>query len=160
MASKVESSISKAISVLMPEDNLHETKIPLRALIVDDNRIERMMHTVLLRRFQVETTEAENGKDAVDHLVEGKTFDIILMDKDMPVMDGPEATRILRAMGFRAKIVGITADDSAEGKKAFMEAGLDEFLIKPLTVTKLTPLIQDLVPKVDSKNNVCDNKLE
>lgn len=62
----------------------------LRALVVDDSKFHRVLQTALLRFFKVETTAAENGKEAVDLFRSGSNFDIVLMDKEMPVMDGPE----------------------------------------------------------------------
>jgi CheY-like chemotaxis protein len=67
-----------------------ESKSPLKALLVDDSRVDTLILSAILRRFHVEITVADNGKEAVDLFLEGKKFDIVLCDKDMPVMTGPE----------------------------------------------------------------------
>jgi CheY-like chemotaxis protein len=67
-----------------------EFKSHVKALIVDDSRVDALILSAILRRFHVEITVAENGKAAVDLFLEGKKFDIVLCDKEMPVMTGPE----------------------------------------------------------------------
>ena len=61
-----------------------------RALVVDDTRLDRVILLAILRKLKWETTVAHNGKEAVDLFNEGKTFDIVFCDKDMPLMTGPE----------------------------------------------------------------------
>uniref|UniRef100_A0A453M5A2 Response regulatory domain-containing protein n=2 Tax=Aegilops tauschii subsp. strangulata TaxID=200361 RepID=A0A453M5A2_AEGTS len=62
----------------------------MKALVVEDNTVQRMVLSAKLHNFQCEITLAVNGKEAVDLFVEGKKFDIIFCDKDMPIMTGPE----------------------------------------------------------------------
>lgn len=63
---------------------------PTRALVVEDIKVDCVILMHMLHKLQCEATAVENGKEAVDLFVEGKTFDIVLSDKDMPVMSGPE----------------------------------------------------------------------
>ncbi|CAA2956892.1 two-component response regulator ARR22 [Olea europaea subsp. europaea] len=116
-------------------------------LIVDDDKIIRRIHKVLLNKFGCESHAVENGKEAVDLYVSGKHFDLILMDKEMPVMDGPKATRELRAMGVNNMIVGVTSQGLDSEKQAFTEAGLDYCVQKPLTSETITSLLKELVKK-------------
>jgi CheY-like chemotaxis protein len=67
-----------------------EFKSPVKALLVDDSRFDTLILSAILHRFHFEITMANNGKEAVDLFLEGKKFDIVLCDKDMPVMTGPE----------------------------------------------------------------------
>ena len=67
---------------------------PMKALIVEDVQIHILILTTLLGRFNCETTVAKNGKEAVDLFLEGKKFDIVFCDKDMPVMTGPEVLKL------------------------------------------------------------------
>ncbi|OMO50912.1 hypothetical protein COLO4_37866 [Corchorus olitorius] len=101
-----------------------------------------------LKKFGLKPKIVENGKKAVDLYLAGGTFNLILMDKEMHVMDGVEATRELRATGVNSLIVGVTSRGSPYEKKAFMEAGLDFCFEKPLTAEKITFLLQKL-----NKNN-------
>ncbi|KAJ3682938.1 hypothetical protein LUZ60_013165 [Juncus effusus] len=112
----------------------------LIALVVDDANIERKVISHALRSHNFEIVEAINGKDAVDRVLFGETFDLVMMDRSMPVMDGVTATKKLREMGAKFKIIALTSD--AEFKEAFEEAGADEFFIKPLDRKKLAEVLE------------------
>ncbi|KAM3413431.1 hypothetical protein ACQJBY_004551 [Aegilops geniculata] len=121
----------------------------LKALLVDDMAVERMVVSSMLRKFHCEITLAKNGKEAVDMFLEGNEFDIVVCDKDMPIMTGPEAVVKIRAMGATdVKIVGVSADDNA--MEAFMSAGADDFVPKPVRPEILQPMVQEVINK---KNN-------
>jgi CheY-like chemotaxis protein len=65
-------------------------KSPMKALLVEDSAVDTLLLSGMLRRFHPEITMVKNGKEAVDLYLEGKKFDIVFCDKDMPVMTGPE----------------------------------------------------------------------
>ncbi|XP_037444974.1 two-component response regulator ORR42-like [Triticum dicoccoides] len=118
----------------------------LKALLVDDMAVERMVVSSMLRKFHCEITLAKNGKEAVDMFLEGNEFDIVVCDKDMPIMTGPEAVVKIRAMGATdVKIVGVSADDNA--MEAFMCAGADDFVPKPVRPEILQPMVQEVINK-------------
>ncbi|KAJ1692435.1 hypothetical protein LUZ63_009133 [Rhynchospora breviuscula] len=112
----------------------------VKVLIVDDDVLTRRIYRTMLFRFGFEITEAGDGKSAVNQFLTGNEYDLILMDNDMPSMDGVEATRTLRGMGIPAKIIAITADANSRG--AFLDAGADEFLLKPVNFTVLTDILK------------------
>ncbi|CAI9760070.1 unnamed protein product [Fraxinus pennsylvanica] len=116
-------------------------------LIVDDDKIIRRIHKMLLTKFEFESHAVENGKEAVDLYISGKNFDLILMDMEMAVMDGPKATRELRSMGINNVIVGVTSRGSTSEKQAFTEAGLDYCVEKPLSSETITSLLKELAKK-------------
>ena len=66
-----------------------------RALVVEDIKVDRVILLRMLRKLNCEATVAHNGKEAVDLFLEGKTFDIVFFDKDMPLMTGPEVLQLL-----------------------------------------------------------------
>lgn len=111
-----------------------------RVLLVEDNRVNRTIATKLLEKLGVETVIAEDGSKAVAAF-EKESFDLILMDCQMPVMDGFDATRAIReretALGGRVPIVALTASAQESDRKRCFEAGMDDFLSKPLTVVEL-----------------------
>ncbi|XP_027349099.1 two-component response regulator 24-like [Abrus precatorius] len=113
----------------------------LKALIVDDDMVIRMIHRKMLSSAGVQNEVVENGKEAVDIHHSGQSFDLILMDRDMPIMNGIEATKKLRSMGVDSMIAGVSARAVEAQVREFMEAGLDEYLEKPLTLSKLTSII-------------------
>ncbi|XP_008669684.2 two-component response regulator ORR42 [Zea mays] len=122
---------------------------PTRALVVEDIKVDCVILMHMLHKLQCEATAVENGKEAVDLFVEGKTFDIVLSDKDMPVMSGPEAVAKIRAMGAtEVRIVGVSADFG--GREAFMRAGADVFVPKPVKLETLRSMLE----LVTSKKNM------
>ncbi|KAM0889083.1 hypothetical protein ACQ4PT_027921 [Festuca glaucescens] len=122
---------------------------PVKALIVEDTAVHALILSTILRKFHCEITMAENGNEAVQLFLEGKKFDIIFCDKDMPVMSGPETIEKIRALGeSHVKIVGISADYDAQ--EAFVSAGADVFLPKPMKFDVVGPMIQEVINK---KNN-------
>ncbi|XP_054800945.1 two-component response regulator 24-like [Prosopis cineraria] len=119
----------------------------LTALVVDDQEMLRKIHETMLNRVGVRNVEAvNNGKEAVDIHRAGRSFDLILMDLDMPVMSGVEATRELRAMRVRSKIAGVSTRIDEARVQEFMEAGIDVFIDKPLTSDKLSSLLRHINP--------------
>ncbi|XP_057465269.1 two-component response regulator 24-like [Actinidia eriantha] len=113
-------------------------------LVVDDDPVVQRIHRVFLNRFGFETQVVGNGKEAVDLYCSGASFHLVLMDMEMPVMDGPEATRELRGMEVSSMIVGMTSRDRDSEKQAFMAAGLDDCRVKPLTADIITSLLHQL----------------
>nr|GMD03191.1 two-component response regulator ARR22-like [Ipomoea batatas] len=117
----------------------------LRALVVDDDTTTQMVHKMLLKKYGVEAQVAKNGEEAVELHRSGACFDLLLMDKSMPVKDGVNATRELRELGVKSMIVGVTSHGPGAVRDEFMAAGLDECLMKPLGVDMVLRLINKLV---------------
>jgi CheY-like chemotaxis protein len=110
-------------------------------LVVDDNGINRYILVHLLTNLGLKATEAENGAEAVSK-VEAESFDLILMDVFMPVMDGFEATRRIRALGFEhLPIIAITSAATAGDTARLLESGMDGLLAKPIGPDDLTKML-------------------
>ena len=106
-----------------------------RVLLVEDNPINRDLAVKLLEMAGVEVTTADNGRMAVDVLA-GRDFDAVLMDIQMPVMDGYEATRIIRSRevgGRRLPIIAMTANVMESDRQRARESGVDDQVDKPIT---------------------------
>ncbi|XVF81118.1 hypothetical protein PTKIN_Ptkin15bG0130600 [Pterospermum kingtungense] len=116
----------------------------ITALVVDDDMINQTVHQRLLDNLGIANEAVSNGKEAVDVHCSGKTFDLILMDMDMPIMNGIEATRKLRQMGIRSLIAGVSSRSMGQEIQEFMEAGLDDYQEKPLTMSKLVSIIHKM----------------
>ncbi|MCO5613156.1 hypothetical protein L7F22_067432 [Adiantum nelumboides] len=112
-----------------------------RVLLVEDTEINRIILRKVLQTLQLSCEEAENGQVAVDLLKQGRTYDLILMDKEMPVMDGHEATRQIRLLGVNTPIVALTGNALQSDRKLFLEAGVDDFQTKPLSRDKLVQVL-------------------
>jgi CheY-like chemotaxis protein len=105
-------------------------------LVVDDGAENRQLVRVLLEEVGLRVSEAENGQIALDR-VAAESFDLVLMDMQMPVMDGQTATRRLRDRGCTLPIVALTANAMKGFEKALDEAGFSGFLTKPIDVDAL-----------------------
>jgi signal transduction histidine kinase/ActR/RegA family two-component response regulator len=128
----------------VPSDSSLFGVAPPRILVVEDHPINQKLVGVLLDRMGCHVTFCENGQLAVD-AVKQQTFDVILMDVNMPVMDGLTATRMIRAMGGNAAktpIVVFTADVMNEANEMARAAGADDFLGKPVKVERLRETIR------------------
>ncbi|MBE6989132.1 MAG: response regulator [Ruminococcaceae bacterium] len=114
-----------------------------RLLLVEDNEINREIATMLLSQAGFVLETAENGREAVDKVAASTPgyYDAILMDIQMPVMDGYEATRAIRALDDRAlaavPIVALTANAFKEDEQAAMESGMQAHIAKPLDMDKM-----------------------
>ena len=118
-----------------------------RVLVVDDNAVNRKVAQALLGKLGISASTAENGREAVQRLTGGEPCDLVLLDVQMPVMDGLEATRRIRdweqATGrSRLPIVALTAGAFAEDSARCREAGMDDFLAKPLAREQLAAVLQ------------------
>jgi CheY-like chemotaxis protein len=113
-------------------------RYPLRILLAEDNAVNQKLALRLLERMGYGATVAHNGREALE-AVERDTFDVVLMDVQMPEMDGLEATRrILAAHGAGApRIVAMTANAMAEDREACLAAGMADYLTKPIRVEEL-----------------------
>ena len=108
----------------------------LRVLIVDDVLTCRKLHRRLLSPFCSEIIEANDGREAVEmmrkFMKEDRRIDGLIMDNSMPNMNGTEAAWLIRGLGYRGKIFGVTGNAFLKDVKEFVSHGADEVLIKPL----------------------------
>jgi len=122
----------------------HATKIPLplRILVVEDMKVYQLLASNLLAKDGHDVTVMENGLQAVEAIKEGLHVDVILMDVEMPVMDGLTATAHIRRTENGAKrqlIIALTATANPEQCKA---AGMDAYLPKPLAIPALYEVLE------------------
>jgi signal transduction histidine kinase/CheY-like chemotaxis protein len=101
-----------------------------RILLVEDNQVNIMLASRFLEKWHCLIDLAENGEQAVDKFEEDK-YDLILMDLQMPIMDGYEATRRIRATGSKIPIIALTATALVEKGQSINDYGLDDFIVKP-----------------------------
>ena len=113
-------------------------------LLVEDNEINQLVAQGLLEPTQVNITLAENGKEAVD-LVGENSFDLILMDLQMPVMDGFEAMKIIRGTHPDLPIVALSAAAMADDCARARAAGADAHIGKPIDILELFTVLSDLM---------------
>ncbi|MFP3156220.1 ATP-binding protein [Lachnospiraceae bacterium ZAX-1] len=123
----------------------------MRVLLVEDNEINIMIATELLDNVGIDVTIAENGKEALERLDEaykkGKLFDLVLMDLQMPIMDGYEATIAIKAMPeYKSMpIYALTAHAFLEEQQRCLDIGMKEHLTKPIEIDKFYAALREVV---------------
>jgi len=119
---------------------------PLRVLVAEDNAVNRELVLRLLRKSRVEATAATNGLEAAE-AVARESFDLVLMDCQMPEMDGFEATRLIRereGQTRHTRILALTANTLASDREKCMDAGMDGFMTKPFNSARLAGILDAL----------------
>jgi signal transduction histidine kinase/ligand-binding sensor domain-containing protein/CheY-like chemotaxis protein len=115
---------------------------PLRILVVEDNIINQQLTLKILERLGFEAVLAENGREAVNE-VERQTYDLLLMDMQMPEMDGLEATRLIRQRaGHQPLIIAMTANATAEDVEDCKRVGMNDYLRKPVKPEDLAGMLR------------------
>ena len=116
----------------------------LQVLLAEDNPVNQLVATTMLKKWGHTVVTAENGQQALDLFVQ-HPWDLVLMDVQMPVMGGLEATQLIRSQepaGTHTPIVAMTANAMASDRLICLEAGMDEHLAKPFTAATLMALLE------------------
>jgi PAS domain S-box-containing protein len=132
--------------VPMPQINSNSVMRNTRILVVDDTEDNRFLLLTYLKKYPFDVVQAENGKEAVDRFAE-EPFDMILMDIQMPIMDGYAATQRIRQMERDNKttpipIIAVSANAMAEDIRKSLDAGCTEHVTKPIKKSVLLEMIQ------------------
>ena len=131
-----------------------------KILVVDDNEFNRLLASTVLEQYQVVIGTATNGKEAVEE-VEKNHFDLILMDMQMPVMDGVMATKIIRGeLKSKVPIIALTAFAMKDDQEKYMAKGMDAFLAKPFQEDDLLHIISKLLGAVNGNEKPFEKKSE
>ncbi|MCH8530137.1 MAG: response regulator [Saccharospirillum sp.] len=128
-----------------PVITLPELNLSGRVLVVEDNLVNQGIVCKMLQKMGLEVAVANHGEEALKACSESR-FDLILMDVQMPGIDGLEATRLLRQRGITTPIVALTANATAESRQACVEAGMVDFLSKPFRYLALQAILQRFLP--------------
>lgn len=156
-----EKAEANGISDLIRTEPLAEqSSRDFRVLVAEDYEINQVVVREFLRRFGLECEIVGDGQVAVDRAQSGE-FDMILMDCQMPLMDGLQAARVLRDAetpdhglsrnGKRIPIIALTANAVAGDREECLEAGMDDYLTKPITCQALTNMLLRWMPIPQSK---------
>jgi CheY-like chemotaxis protein len=132
---------SPAEKALLTRHSMREAERPLKVLLVEDHPTNQKLALGLLGKWGHEATLANNGQEALD-ILSKSSFDVILMDMQMPVMGGIEATQRIRSREAeqqlpRTPIIAMTAAAMQDDRDACLAAGMDDYLTKPIRVKEL-----------------------
>ncbi|MES2811756.1 MAG: response regulator [Bacteroidota bacterium] len=151
---KVGTIVSFTIEFETIDENLVGENIPLykkqlpdreiKILLVEDNKINQVVTEKLLNNFNFKTVVVEDGYKAVEK-VKAENFDLILMDINMPKINGFETTKLIRTMGVETPIIALTAFDKQEVEDQALESGMNGTIIKPFEKDDLYDLILKFV---------------
>ena len=127
--------------VLFKRENVEKDIEGSHILIVDDNRINRLVTQKTLERSSYVCFTAENGRQAVE-LAKNEVFDLILMDINMPIMNGFEATALIRKFNKTIPIIALTASDPVQIEEDFEAIGMNDIIIKPYETAEFLDVIK------------------
>jgi len=151
-------SNQKPVPVTNAEESLPDYSNK-QVLVVEDNTVNQKVILAQLARFQIKPDVVHNGQIALDKL-QCETYDLILMDCQMPVMDGYETTRILRGREIaaddvrRTPIVAFTAHAALEEREKCLAAGMDDYLSKPITKMALANVLDRWLDKPFNRKKI------
>jgi len=114
-------------------------------LIVDDVKSNLFVARGLLTPYGLQIDAIDNGVEAVEKIKNGNVYDIIFMDHMMPLMDGIEAAKIIRGLGYDRPIIALTANAMAGQAQMFLENGFDAFISKPIDSRKLNAILKEFI---------------
>jgi CheY-like chemotaxis protein len=119
-----------------------------RVLLAEDTEENQHLISLHLRKSGIDATIVGNGKEAVDAALESE-FDLVLMDLQMPVLNGLDAIRVLRKANYNKPIVALTANTSLSDKETCKEAGTDDFISKPINFESFYAILDIYLKKND-----------
>ena len=120
-----------------------------KILVVEDNKINQIVTKKILETNNFKSTILDDGYAAIN-LLENEYFDIILMDINMPIINGYETTRLIRKKGITTPIIALTAFDKEEITEQALSAGMNDIIIKPFEQAKLFQIINNLINKKET----------
>jgi CheY-like chemotaxis protein len=126
---------------------------PMQIMVAEDNLINQKLAIRILAKLGYEVDLAENGQEVLE-MISQQHYDLILMDVQMPEMDGLEATRIIRkGMEIQPTIVAMTANAMKEDRDECLEAGMDDFLSKPVKLEELVNMLEKWAIRIRDKKD-------
>jgi two-component system sensor histidine kinase/response regulator len=142
-----EKSVSRETATRTPDNVLQKsfaTEFPLKILVAEDNVINLKLITTVLAKLGYEIGTAVNGKIVLEQMLQAQ-YDLVFMDVLMPEMDGLEATKAIRDMDSlrQPRIVAMTANAMQEDRNACIEAGMDDYITKPMGIGILMEVLKE-----------------
>lgn len=148
---KVEGSVVRQETNELTWKDIREmgTEFPLRILLAEDNDVNLQLMTLMFQQLGFEFEVAQNGQDAVEK-VKNNDFDVVLMDVQMPLLNGLEATRQIRKLEGKDNlvIIGLSANVFEEDQKKALESGMNDYLTKPIRLASLADRLEFYYRKV------------
>ncbi len=142
--------VSLAKQTRSPVAELSEVRLACRVLLAEDSPDNQRLISVFLQRSGADVTVANHGEEAVSlawgEFRKGRPFDVVLMDMQMPILDGYSATRRLRSLGYQEPIIALTANAMRDDRQECVSAGCDDYAVKPIQRAELLRAILRHLP--------------
>ena len=127
----------------------------MKCMLADDNRVNQIVGSQVLKNLGHSVTVASNGQEAAEE-ASVKRYDVIFMDCQMPVMDGFDATKAIRSLprdhaNYNVPIIALTGHESNVNLTECILCGMNGRLSKPVNITELTVLLKKLIPQVQER---------
>jgi len=150
---KTHNRLAKEVELAKPSFSIDfAAKYPMSILIAEDNLINQKLASHILTKLGYQVDIANNGREAVDAVM-AKKYDVILMDVQMPEMDGLEATRFIRSnVKLQPIIIATTANAMSDDRQICLNAGMDDYLAKPMKLQDIMGVLEKWGGKI--KNTV------
>jgi len=146
---KAQKSLAQQSRHKLSEDFARQ--YPLRILIGEDDPMNQQLALIILKRLGYQADVAGNGKDVLE-IVSNKTYDLILMDIQMPEMDGLEATRMIRlCLNIQPVVVAMTANAMMGDREECLRSGMDDYISKPINLDELTEILAKWAQRSNEK---------
>lgn len=114
----------------------------ISVLVVDDNEINLMLMEDILDVMDIKKVKTlESGIEAIKEIENNPNYDVVVMDICMPVMDGYEASKQLRKIGYEGRIIALTANQLSKNDSKFQEAMMDDILLKPVDLMMIQKVL-------------------
>lgn len=114
-------------------------------LLVDDNEVNLVVGSDILKHYDIDVELATNGVEAINK-VKRKSYDIVFMDHMMPVMDGVAATKEIRKWGYESPIIALTANALLDSRGLYENAGMNDYVIKPIEIKRINEVLRRFLP--------------
>jgi PAS domain S-box-containing protein len=121
-----------------------------KVLLVEDNKTNQLLLSLLLKERNINYDIADNGQEALNKINTNNEYDIIFMDINMPILDGISATKILREQNYTKPIISLSANVIEEDIASFKKAGIDDALNKPIIINELDDILGKYMNKTES----------
>jgi CheY-like chemotaxis protein len=134
-----------SVTATLEIDSQLAEKSPLQILLVEDNPSNQLITTKILKTLGYQPDLAKNGLDALQ-AIQTHSYDLILMDIQMPEMDGLTATKLIRQSpeNSHLQIVAMTANILPEDRQAYFDAGMNDYISKPINIREIMQLVSGL----------------
>jgi CheY-like chemotaxis protein len=148
---KEEAQVQNQASVKQKLSTDFALKYPLRILVAEDNPVNQKLAMKVLSKLGYSPDKAINGKVVLEE-VSKVSYDLILMDVQMPEMDGIEATKMIRlCLSAQPVIIAMTANTLEDGREECLQAGMDDYLSKPINIEELVIMLEKWALQVKAK---------